>query len=463
MPLPRRTKLAYGVADVGGTLPFVALNTWLLYFLVNVAGLSPVLAGAVFVAGRVFDALTDPVMGVLSDRFKPRWGRLPFIRWGALPLGAAFALLWVVPPGSPLAVFCWALAAFILFSLAYTVVQVPYMALTPELAPDYDGRTQLTSYRVAFSVLASMLAVAAPPLIVALFSPGALAESAPAGWVAMGLLFGGLSAASYLVMAWSVREPPRAAQATAPLLSEYRSAFGVHGFPAVFGLFTLVTVGIMVVNSVLPFYLESALGFGPSEQSLALGLLFGVAVLAFPLWTALAARSGKRAALAWGLGLLASGLLLIALGPRSLFFGVVALCGVGLSAVMMFPWAMLPDVVEFDELASGRRREGLLYALFTFGQKVAGSAGVFAGALVVALFGYRPGVAEQADGTVRSLAWMVGPVAAAIFALALVLALRFPIGRAEHAAAREKLAALSPAAPGAPRSSARPDAGNPLP
>lgn len=442
----RRSKLAYGVADIGGTLTFVTINTWLLYFLVNIAGLEPLLAGVVFIAGRACDALTDPLMGVLSDRWKPRYGRLPFIRWGALPLGLSFALLWLTPLADPASAFWLALAAFVLFSLAYTVVQVPYMALTPDLAPEYDERTSLTSYRVGFSVLASLIAVAAPPLIVGLISPGTLAESAPRGWLLMGLLFGGLSSLSYLLMSAQVLEPARKADraTSAPLLREYRSAFGIYGFSTVFALFIVVTVGIMVVNSMLPFYLEAALHFAAGEQSLLLGLLFGVAILAFPLWNVLATRLGKRLGLTLGLALLAASLLLlVALAtPASLspvLLSLIVTAGIGLSAVMLFPWAMLPDVVEFDELASGRRREGLVYALFTFGQKLAGSLGVFANALVVALFGYQPGAALQTPETVQALSRMTGPVAAGILLAAALLSFRFPITKAKHEEARRRL------------------------
>jgi len=114
---------------------------------------------------------------------------------------------------------------------------------------------------------------------------------------------------------------------------------------------------------------------------------------------------------------------------------------VGLAAVMMLPWAMLPDVVEFDALAHGERREGLLYALFTFGQKAAGSLGVFANALAAAWFGYVQGSALQAPETVAGIRLMTGPVAAGIFLVAAAWVWTYPITRERHAAAQAALAA----------------------
>jgi len=446
--LPLRERVAYGASDMGASLTFVAVNTWLLYALVNVAGVPPLWAGAVFVAGRLVDAVTDPVMGLLADRWRDRIGRLPFLRWGAVPLGATFAAVWWAPDLAAGPAVLFALATFVAFGIAYTVVQVPTMALTPELAPDYDGRTALTGWRIGFGVIASMLAVAAPPLIVlAVAGGGDLAAAGPAGWRVLGLAFGAVAALAYLVTATVVREPRRAPAApdTGPRAG-WTSAFRAPGYASVWTLFILVTLGLMTLNSMLPFFLESALRLPGEAQPLVLGLLFGTAVVSFPLWGAISARIGKRGALTAGLLLLAASVLaLVGTAPPGFIGGrlvaLTVLAGIGLAAVMLLPWAMLPDVVEFDALANGRRREGLLYALFTFGQKAAGSVGVFANALAATLFGYVQGSAVQSPATVEGIRLMTGPVSAAIFVVAAAWVWTYPITRERHAEAQRALAA----------------------
>ena len=444
-------KLGYGVADVGASLSFVAVNTWFFYFLVNSVGLEPFLAGLIFILGRLFDAILDPIMGVISDRLKPTFGRKRFIVLGAVPLGVSFALMWLSPGGSQVAQIFSSLFFFMLFSAAYTLVQVPYMALTPELAPDYDERTRLTSYRMGFGTFASLVAVALPPLIVTNLSGVATPVNAlPSAWLTMGVIFGIVCSLAYLLAAASIREPARntALAPTQGFWAEASSCFKVYGFRTIFYLFIIVTVGLMIVNSLLPFFLESNLGLSGDEQSLALGTFFGVAILVFPLWNLLGAKLGKRAALALGLGITALGALSLVgvsaslgnLGAVTpLLLTIFAFTGVGLSAVLLFPWAMLPDVVEFDELESGRRREGLMYALFTFGQKLAGSLSVFANGIVASVFGYQQGSALQTPDTLRAIAMMVGPVAALVFVCALILSLRFPITAQSHGEARAKL------------------------
>jgi GPH family glycoside/pentoside/hexuronide:cation symporter len=261
----------------------------------------------------------------------------------------------------------------------------------------------------------------------------------------MGLLFGLVSSTSYLVMAMSIKEPKRIqlSQTQTSFGDEYRSAFGIYGFPQIFGLFIVVTMGLMVVNAILPFFLESVLRLVASQQSLVLGTLFVVAILVFPFWSLLASRFGKRTALNTGLSLLGISLLLLVLfspqGISTYLISMTVLAGMGLSAVMLFPWAMLPDVVEFDALQTGRRREGLVYALFTFGQKIAGSLGVFSVAIMTSVFGYQQGIAEQAPQTLQAIKLLAGPMAAGVFFGAMLLVWRFPITKAQHDAAREKL------------------------
>lgn len=446
------TKLAYSSADLAGALSYIALNTWLLYFLVNIAGLPPLQAGAVFVLGRLVDAVLDPVIGTLSDRLKPKVGRLIFLRWGAVPAGASFVLLFLLPLSAE-AKFFTALLGLILYSVIYTFINMPYLALLPELAPGYDERTVLNAYRLTFAMVANLIAVAAPPVIVvAVTGSVELASSPPAGWLVMAVIFGLIMSAALFITGFGVREPRTTVPSTAPstvprssLLKEVRTTFGTHGFWQVFVMFVTVTMGFMIANSVLPFYLESALSLSAAEQPVVLLTLFGTALLTFPLWTFVSSRIGKKGALTLGLLIeVASLLLLVSVVPAGsvsgILLGVVALNAFGLAAVTLFPWAMLPDVIEFDELASGRRREGLFYALFTFGQKVAGSAGVFANAIIIAAFNYQQGSSEQTSETLRGLSLMIGPVAASVFGLAILFVWLYPITRKTHRAAQDALA-----------------------
>ena len=166
------TKLAYGAGDLGPAITANILVFFLLPFFTNVAGLSPGLAGSILMIGKVSDAINDPIVGVLSDRTRTKWGRrLPWILLGAIPFGLVFFLQWIVPHFSDnQQVNIWCLFVYyiiigILFNIAYTAVNLPYQALTPELTQDYNERTNLNSFRFTFSIGGSILSLVLAGLI----------------------------------------------------------------------------------------------------------------------------------------------------------------------------------------------------------------------------------------------------------------------------------------------------------
>ncbi|WP_107667504.1 MFS transporter [Cyanothece sp. BG0011] len=160
------TKLAYGAGDFGPAIAANILVFYLLFFFTNVAGLPPGLAGSILMIGKISDAINDPIVGVLSDKTRTRWGRrLPWILGGMIPFALFYSLQWIIPSFSDdLTANRWGLFAYyviigILFNIAYTTVNLPYTALTPELTQDYNERTSLNSFRFSFSIGGSILSL----------------------------------------------------------------------------------------------------------------------------------------------------------------------------------------------------------------------------------------------------------------------------------------------------------------
>ncbi len=160
--LPTPVKAGYALGDHTVNIQLATVSLFFLYFLTEVAGLPPSLAGLVLLAGRAVDAFTDPLMGRLSDRTRLRWGRRrPYFLLGALPYGVTFALLWSSSGLSePLAIFVFYTAVYVANTLCSTVLAVPYMALLPELAVGYHERTSLNTFRTVGVVLAILIAAA---------------------------------------------------------------------------------------------------------------------------------------------------------------------------------------------------------------------------------------------------------------------------------------------------------------
>lgn len=170
------TKIAYGAGDMGPAITANILVFFLLYFFTNVAGLSPGLAGSILAIGKIGDAINDPVAGIFSDRTRTRWGRrIPWMLFGTIPFGFFFFLQWIVPhfsndqAANDWGLFIYYIAIAILFNLAYTAVNLPYTALTPELTQDYNERTNLSSFRFAFSIGGSILSLVLEKFISAVY------------------------------------------------------------------------------------------------------------------------------------------------------------------------------------------------------------------------------------------------------------------------------------------------------
>ncbi|MBN2394769.1 MAG: MFS transporter, partial [Anaerolineae bacterium] len=201
--LSRRTKLFYGVGDTGFSLTSTLLGAYFAIFLTDVVGIAPSIAAVAIFIGRSWDYINDPLIGHISDRTRTRWGRRrPFLLFGAIPYAMVFMLLWWRPPWtSDVALAVYYALAYVIFDAAATFVYMPYFALTPELTPDYDERTALTSYRMFFSILGSLISFTLPLAIVGSFTP----QNAPRV-MTMGVIFGATAALAVLITFFGTRE-----------------------------------------------------------------------------------------------------------------------------------------------------------------------------------------------------------------------------------------------------------------
>ncbi len=444
--LPLRTKLGYGVGDLGGNLFFTIMGFWLLNFVTDNLGLAASLAGLALLIGRAWDAVTDPLMGTLSDRTVSRWGRRrPYLLFGSAAMVVGMTLVFLEVGGrgwSTGALFAWVVFAVCVVSTAYTVVFIPYAALTPELAQDFQERTNLNGYRMAWAIVGTLLGAGAFTIVVDL----AAGAGAGAGYTVAGALFGVISAAAVLITFASVRERPvtRGRAPAGNVFAGYAAALKVRPFRLALFPWALFMTGIVVATSAVPFYFEHLYG-RPELASLASLALLLAAFAAIPGWVWLSGRIGKRTAYNAGMALFGAALLaayLFAHRDPTVLFVLMALAGVGLATNYVMPWSIIPDVVDYDELENGQRREGVFYGMWTFLQKLGlGLAGAVSGA-VLQWTGYVPDAA-QTPLALHGIRLLIGPIPALFFIAGILVLARYPIDRAAHAAIRAKLDAAS--------------------
>lgn len=438
--LPRRTKLLYGTGDYGFAMTDNMIALLVAVFLTDVAGLTPFLAAAAVFIGRSWDYINDPLFGYLSDRVRTRWGRRrPFLVLAVIPYALTFALLWWRPPIEPgVGLALYYALAYALYDTAVTMAMMPYYALTPELTEDYDERTSLTSYRMVFSILGTFTAFVLPMALIGSMNPGNQDRV-----MQVALLIGILAALPLLLVFFGTRERPELqAQARPGLRESLRAARRNRPFRITMGIFLFTFTGLEIIAALMIYFLKYRMNL-EGESDLVFALLFLVALLSLPFWSWASRRWDKRRAYIVGMFYLAIVMLLTVLiqpawGLPAVLVAAM-LVGVGFGCVQVLPWAIIPDAVEYDELESGQRHEGMYYSLVTLFRKMTISLAVPLTLVVLGWSGYVANAEAQPPSAILGLILLVGVVPSIFFLTGAIFARRLPITREDFARVRAEL------------------------
>jgi GPH family glycoside/pentoside/hexuronide:cation symporter len=457
--LPFWVKVAYGTGDWSEASYGTLRQIFYAIFLTDVVGLDPRLASIAALVGIIWDAFNDPLIGILTDRMRSRWGRRrPFLLFFAIPFGLSFLLLWWAPPwNSQIALAITVTLAFMISDTFETLCGVPFASLLPELTPDYDERTTLTSYRIFFNLLASLVtAVAAPAIIDAALSAGFNQQQ---GYLIVAGLFGGLAAIPFLLIFAVVREhfgERDRPQETVTFFQTVRTAWANIPFRFATLIYMLNWITFDLVALVLPFYLlywiargnmlasVTLIGISLPLESAVFALLLVTATAALPFWLWLARRLGKHIAYIIGMVFWAGvqiGIFLVRPGQIPLVLWMAFLAGLSVSAAHILPDAMFPDVIEWDELRTGRRQEGIYYGVKNFVRKLTGAFAIFLALQVLGWVGYQtpPEGATtfiQSKITLTAIRILIGPFGAILLFSAVITTWFYPLTRARHARIR---------------------------
>ena len=432
------TKLIYGVGDVGNAVVNSAVLFFLMIFYTDGALIAPALAANALLIGKIWDGINDPLFGWVSDRTRSRFGkRRVYMIFGALPLAVSVMLLWFVPGGlGDIGLFLWIAISFILFDTFWTITNVPYYALTAELTDDYDERASLTAYRMILGVPAFIVGAALTPAIVGMF------DIKRVGYGVVGVIYGILAAVALWVSAAGLRERRaiRESQSETPPIRAFLVTLKNRPFVRLISAYLIANISFSLVRTLLAYFLTYQLDMEEQVPIVMFLLLVFVGIFLFP-WKFLSERWNKGPAYALGLaigGLAVASTFFLPDSPTPWIYVIAIVAGIGFSAQWVFPWAMVPDVVEYDRLETGEHRGGMYYGVWGLATKISEAFALAAVGWALTGFGYVPN-AVQTPQALFGIRLFFSLIPALLILVALPFLFKYPITRRSHAEIRHQL------------------------
>lgn len=367
-------------AGEAGLACYAGISTiYLLFYATEVLRIPPVWAGLALLVPRVWNVVADPIVGIVSDRTRTRFGRRrPYLLGGAIFWGVCFAALFNLPRGNASALdILWFGAVFLLNNTGLSLYQVPYATMLAEISRDQHVRTRLAGYREIVARGAILLTLASGPWLLGRYTSEAV------GFGVIGVVFGGAIVVSGLAAFFATADaagPEAAARHEHGLRAQLATLAGNRPLAWLSSSFLLVNVGDAVFSGALVYYLTRILGESPA----AIGVLYPVSsitgILVAPLWWRAANRLGKTPVCRAALALNAICCLLpfwITAAHTALMYPFMVLYGLSNTGARLLPNAMAPDTADLDQARTGERREGAIFGIFVFVQQTGFAVGGF--------------------------------------------------------------------------------------
>ena len=438
---------AYGAADIYGGGAFIVISTFFTVFLTKSLGMSPVLAGTIPLIGKVWDAITDPIMGNIADRTRSRLGpKRLYILIGSFVSAITFILLWLdFSSGTVLQQYVFYMLMYMLFSTGFTIVMVPYNALLPDMVEDYVLRGKFTGIRMLFSTFGAILAGLIPTILIQ-------NNTDPHQYFTVALIFAAIFTVCILVTFFGTWENARAVKKE-PLLQSAVRSFTVYrsrAYRLFIAIFLCGQGSADFVTGMAVYYVDDVLNaYGGGNFTILMGVILAAQFLGVIVLNPIMNRTSKTVPikLTFPLRILAT-LALLFCSYEGVNFTIILvlsfLIGLGAAASSVSIYAILSDMADVDELITGIHRPGICSSMATFIRKIATGLSSAVIGILLALAGYNEQLANeglrQTAATQHGilLAYVAMPVL--LMVLTLILVYRFPLGKKEFAVIQRDIA-----------------------
>lgn len=421
--------ISYGAGDFAFNLSFTFASLFLLYFYTDVLELDAGTAGLIIMIALIWEGITDPVIGMIANRTKSRWGRYrPYLLFGSVPLAVSVAAMFLPLGLSGGALVAYCFVTHLVYRTVFTFVNIPYIALSAQMTQDSDARGQLAAARMLFAISCGLLLASLTLPLAKAFGGG------QSGFFLVSIVYSVLASIILFITFASTREEVTDGEERHPGFKDmlatmrHNRAFLMLLVASVAGL-----TGYTMSGKALIYYLKYWVG---SEAAVTSGLVvtLGASAIAMLPWMIIARRTSKR--FVWVTGAcfnLAAYLFILLVAPRggAALWTPLVVVGIGNSAFILTFWSMLPDTVEYGEWKTGLRAEGAIFGLIAFSQKVALGIGTGMIGVIMGWIGYVPN-RPQSEATLHGIVLLYGLGPCLLF-LASILAIWFyPLSGTTH-------------------------------
>ena len=444
--LPRTTKINYGIGDFGNNIIWHTMGIWLAYFYTDVYGLSASHVAIMYLMLRIFDAITDPLVGLLVDRTRTKHGSCrPFILYGTIPLAITFIMLFYTPDLDETGKLVYAYVSFSLLTLAYTLVNVPFSAMAGFLTRDSDERTMLQSFRFGLGMLASVFVSYSTLSLVGLFGQG----NDQQGFFYTAMVFALLIVGCLYYCFFTVKEvyPAPSLQkeekmGIKDLIGRIKEAFSNQQLVILFLGNILFFIILTLKATPTVYYVKEVLI--NAEHMMTTFIVWGTvgatlgAALSGLMWT----RFDKVRAykiLMFVCGVLTAIPYWL---PGDAFSSILILgTVVSFLSLSMVPliWSMLSDVVDYQVTLTGKNMSGLFFALFLFTLKVGLGVGGALALWIMGETGYVANIAQQTPEVVESINFISTLLPGILFIVAGIVMMFYTLDEEKRAEIKLKL------------------------
>jgi oligogalacturonide transporter len=429
-----RTKLLFGAGDMFGGGAVNLINFFYLIFLTDVVNIRPVYAGAIFFCSKIWDAVSDPLMGIITDRTNSRFGRRrPYFLAGVFFIFISFVLLWLpVNFAAEAARVMYVLAAYLFFNTVFTMVMVPYYAMAAEISSDYNERTLISNIRLAFSMGSSILCALIPMIIVRSFA------DIRTGYICMSVVFALFFSLPFIGVFADTKENA-AVKREKFSVKNFLQPFQIRSFRLLVIVYLSAFLTLDIISILVSYYMKYYMQRS-GQTNLVLGAVIITQILCLPFYFSLSKKTGKNGAFCIGAAVIIIGITAMTVvspsWPVFVMYIPPIIIGAGMSAGVSMPWSMFGDVTDVGEFATGGRNSGSFSGIMTFVRKICSAVAIFIISALLDIGGYiRPidGIEQiQPASVILSIRLIIILAPLLLLSVGIAAARRYPLSEQVH-------------------------------